>query len=67
MANQNRNRRTPDDVIREAMRRGDIRPGEAYVIDVQHESHCRFLSGNGPCNCQPEVHLPKRIPNPEDN
>lgn len=55
------------DHIAKAQAEGRLKPGNAYTVEVYHDSWCNLLRGIGPCNCVPEVALPARIPNPESN
>lgn len=46
---------------------GWLKPGCAYVLPVRHEPRCSLLRGVGPCDCNPEVGRPERVPAPEEN
>ena len=48
-------------------RQGKLSPGQVYTMDVRHDAWCDLLKGVGPCNCNPEVRAPERIPSPEEN
>jgi hypothetical protein len=50
-----------------AMPEGKLRPGNLYTITLRHDARCDLLSGAGPCNCNPEVRVPERIPFPQEN
>ena len=55
-------------ILRQVERARDkMLPGTVHVIEVQHDPGCNLLRGVGPCNCDPEVCAPKRVPAPEDN
>ncbi len=43
-----------------------LKPG-FYMVNVRHDDNCNLLKGKGPCNCNPEVRPPERVPSPEDN
>jgi hypothetical protein len=45
---------------------GKLAPG-VYEITVRHDGWCALLNGVGPCNCDPEVCPPERVPSPEEN
>jgi hypothetical protein len=51
----------------EALAAGTMRPGEVYTVDVLHDDWCALLKGTGPCNCNPTVCAPKRVPSPQEN
>jgi hypothetical protein len=51
----------------QAMAGGKLKHGEVYMIDVQHDAWCRLVAGQGPCNCNPEICPPVRVPSPEEN
>ncbi len=53
--------------IAEARARGQLRPGTVHVVNVQHDEWCNLLNGLGPCNCNPDVRPPERIPAPDEN
>ncbi|MBU0718578.1 MAG: hypothetical protein KJ749_10050 [Planctomycetes bacterium] len=56
------------DVLRQIERLQDkLLPGTFHVIEVRHEPECNLLKGKGPCNCNPDVCAPKRVPSPEEN
>jgi hypothetical protein len=40
--------------------------GQVYAIPVLHEGWCASKQG-GPCNCDPDVGAPRRLPRPEEN
>lgn len=50
-----------------ALAHGTMKRGEAYVINVAHDDWCDLLSNSGPCNCNPTVGKPERVPKPEEN
>jgi hypothetical protein len=50
-----------------ALGSGAVKPGHVYVIPVRHDSWCDLLRGIGPCNCDPEVRPPERVPAPDEN
>ncbi len=41
-------------------------PG-VYLVSIAHDDWCDLLAGSGPCNCDPEVQPPMRVPSPEEN
>jgi len=41
--------------------------GRAYTVKICHDAWCDLLKGVGPCNCNPEVCSPVRLPSPKDN
>lgn len=52
--------------VEKAMAEGRLQPGLCEVT-VRHDAWCDLLAGKGPCNCEPEVCPPERIPSPQDN
>jgi hypothetical protein len=54
-------------VSEQALADGTIRPGQFYSLDVLHDDWCDLLTGKGPCNCDPEVCPPRRVPFPQEN
>jgi hypothetical protein len=51
----------------EALREGTMKPGQVYTIGVAHDDWCDLLHDRGPCNCDPEVRAPERVPNLDEN
>jgi hypothetical protein len=51
----------------ERLAEGLLQPGQLYTVAVAHDDWCDLLAGRGPCNCNPEVGRPQRIPVPEEN
>jgi hypothetical protein len=50
-----------------AQAQSNLKRGELYTIDVLHDDWCLLLKGKGPCNCNPDVRDPERVPSPEEN
>jgi hypothetical protein len=44
-----------------ALRDGRIQPGSFNLVAVCHDDWCRLLEGKGPCNCNPEVRMPRTV------
>ena len=51
----------------EALDKGTMKPGSVWTINVRHDDWCQLLAGKGPCNCNPEVRPPERIPCSQEN
>lgn len=51
----------------QARAQGLLKPGTVHVIDVYHDDWCALLKGIGPCNCNPEVRPPERVPATDEN
>lgn len=49
-----------DDVIAKALRTR-AQPG-VYLVGVAHDDWCALLQGTGPCNCNPIVGEPRKVP-----
>jgi hypothetical protein len=43
--------------VLEAARHNLPKPGTVNHISIAHDDWCDLLSGNGPCNCEPEVQM----------
>lgn len=54
-------------MICQAYAEGKVKRGCAYIVNVAHDDWCDLLKGRGPCNCNPTIHLPEKVPNPEEN
>jgi hypothetical protein len=44
--------------IMKALAFAHLEPGTIQMINVSHDSWCDLLKHKGPCNCNPEVHIP---------
>jgi hypothetical protein len=53
--------------LAQAQAAGKLKPGTVYMIDVRHDNWCALLAGIGPCNCNPEVCPPERVPSSQEN
>jgi hypothetical protein len=51
----------------QAFANGTIKPGQVYEIPVRHDSWCDLPKAAGPCNCNPVIRPPERVPAPEEN
>jgi hypothetical protein len=54
-------------VVAKAEAEGNIRPGEYYEVPVRHDGWCDLLKGKGPCDCNPVVGEPERVPSLQEN
>ncbi|GEM_PF-1560344 len=52
---------------KDALAAGQLQAGQVYAVRVEHDEWCDLLAGKGPCNCNPIVSDPLRVPTPEDN
>ena len=46
---------------------GGLQPGQVYIVSVRHDDWCAVLKGTGPCDCNPDVRPPERVPQGEEN
>jgi hypothetical protein len=53
--------------VERATAAGELRPGNYYEIPVRHTGGCALVTGKGPCDCNPEVCPPERVPYPQEN
>ena len=54
-------------VVQQALDAGQVKAGELYTISVVHDGWCALMAGTGPCDCNPKVRYPQRVPAPEEN
>jgi hypothetical protein len=53
--------------IEKAEAEGRFAPGNYYEIPVRHDGWCDLLADRGPCNCDPVIGEPERVPAAEEN
>ena len=46
---------------------GEMKTGSVYVVPVRHAPGCALIRGDGPCDCEPQVGVPERVPAPDEN
>jgi hypothetical protein len=70
MSRERRRRKYQRDVlavVAKAEAEGKILPGKVYEVPVRHDDWCALLAGRGPCDCDPVVGEPERVPAAEEN
>jgi hypothetical protein len=54
-------------VVEKAETEGKLLPGNYYEVPLRHDGWCDLLAGRGPCNCDPVIGEPERVPAAEEN